>query len=180
MAFHRSTYTTRRILLVYSLMRARAARPERVSVVHRETIVPRSLEETFAFFADAANLERLTPPWLNFRILTAQPIAMHEGTIIDYRIVLYGLPIPWRTRIDVWEQGVRFVDRQIAGPYLWWHHEHRFEGAGSGTRVIDHVEYLPRARWVSGWLVRRDVERIFSYRQDVLPALLKAAATPRR
>jgi ligand-binding SRPBCC domain-containing protein len=148
--------------------------------LHRETVVPSRLEETFAFFSDAANLERLTPPWLNFRIRTPQPVPMHEGAIIDYRIVLYGVPIPWRTRIDVWEPGVRFVDRQLIGPYLWWHHEHRFEAVAEGTRVVDHVEYVPRVRWLSSVLVRRDVERIFGYRQAVLPTLLTAAAMPPR
>jgi ligand-binding SRPBCC domain-containing protein len=148
------------------------ARPSRgLSVLHEETIVPASLDETFAFFSDAANLERLTPPWLNFRIRTPQPIAMAEGTEIEYRIVLYGLPIPWLTRIDVWEPGVRFVDRQVRGPYRWWHHEHRFEAADGGTRVIDHVEFVPRARLVSGPMVRRDVRRIFDYRKGRLPAL---------
>ena len=158
-------------------MRAKSTRPDAVTHLHRETIVPHPLDETFAFFADAGNLERLTPPWLNFRILTPRPIAMHEGAIIDYRIVLYGVPIPWRTRIDVWEPGTRFVDRQLSGPYLWWHHEHRFESTPAGTRIIDHVEYVPRVRWISGPLVRRDVERIFAYRQSVLPSILTAAAT---
>ena len=160
-------------------MRAETSRPVRhVTQLRRETIVPLGLDETFAFFADAGNLERLTPPWLNFKILTPRPIRMKEGTLIDYRIVLYGIPIPWRTRIDVWEPGVRFVDRQLSGPYRWWHHEHRFEAVEGGTRVIDHVEYLPRMRWVSSALVRRDVERIFAYRQEALPALLEAAAAP--
>ena len=159
-------------------MRARPTRPLRhVATLHRETTVPLPLADTFAFFADAANLERMTPPWLNFRIITPAPVAMSEGTIIDYRIVLYGVPIRWTTRIDVWEPGVRFVDRQLAGPYLWWHHEHRFEAISGGTRVIDHVEYLPRARWISGAFVRRDVERIFSYRQQILPRLLTTEAT---
>jgi ligand-binding SRPBCC domain-containing protein len=135
------------------------------------------LVETFAFFSDAGNLERLTPPWLNFRILTPRPIAMGVGTLIDYRIVLYGVPIPWQTRIDVWEPGVRFVDRQLSGPYLWWHHEHRFDAVEGGTRVTDHVEYVPRLRWVSSPFVRRDVERIFAYRQEILPSLLTAATT---
>jgi ligand-binding SRPBCC domain-containing protein len=145
-------------------------RPNRgISHLHRETFVEEPIDRTFAFFADAANLERLTPPWLSFRIITAPPIAMHEGTLIDYRIALHGWPIPWRTRIDVWEPGVRFVDRQIMGPYRWWHHEHRFEAVGGGTRVIDHVEFVPRMRWLSGWMVRRDVERIFAYRQETLP-----------
>jgi ligand-binding SRPBCC domain-containing protein len=148
------------------------ARPSRgISVLHEETIVPASLDETFAFFSDAANLERLTPPWLNFRIRTPQPIAMAEGTEIEYRIVLYGIPIPWLTRIDVWEPGVRFVDRQLRGPYRWWHHEHRFEAVDGGTRVIDHVEFVPRARIVSGPMVRRDVRRIFDYRKGELARL---------
>jgi ligand-binding SRPBCC domain-containing protein len=159
-------------------MRAKPSRPvAHVAHLRRETIVPLGLDETFRFFSDAGNLERLTPPWLNFRIVTEQPIAMGEGTLIDYRIVIYGVPIPWRTRIDIWEPGVRFVDRQLSGPYLWWHHEHRFESVDGGTRVIDEVEYVPRMRWVSSALVRRDVERIFAYRQDILPRLLTAEAT---
>ena len=148
-------------------------RPERgVQSLHSETIVPVDLDRTFAFFSDAQNLERLTPPWLSFRIQTPLPIEMKEGTLIDYLIELYGVPIPWRTRIDVWEPGVRFVDRQIAGPYRWWRHEHRFEPVAGGTRVVDHVEYLPRAPWLSTWLVRRDVDRIFTYRQSALARML--------
>ena len=149
-------------------------RPDRgIVTLHREAVVAASLEETFAFFADASNLERLTPPWINFRIRSPLPIEMQEGALIDYRIGLYGMPIPWRTRIDVWEPGRRFVDRQLAGPYRWWHHEHRFEHEGSGTRVIDHVEFVPRAAWVSSRLVRRDVERIFTFRQETLAQLLR-------
>jgi ligand-binding SRPBCC domain-containing protein len=148
------------------------ARPGRVdSVLHAETMVAAPLAETFAFFADAANLERLTPPWLNFQIRTPLPLTMAEGVEIDYLIVLHGLPIPWRSRIDVWEPGVRFVDRQVLGPYRWWHHEHRFEPAGRGTRVVDHVEFVPRLRWITGALVQRDVKRIFAFRQEELRRL---------
>jgi ligand-binding SRPBCC domain-containing protein len=152
---------------------AAGVRPARgIEHLHREVVVSAPLEETFAFFSNAANLERLTPPWLSFRIRTPLPIDMQEGALIDYQIVLHGWPIPWRTRIDVWEPGVRFVDRQIVGPYRWWHHEHRFEAVAGGTRVIDHVEFVPRMRWLSGAMVRRDVARIFDYRQEHLPRLL--------
>lgn len=151
------------------------ARPSRgLRVLEKDTIVPAPLDETFAFFTDAANLGRLTPPWLDFRIRTPLPIAMREGAEIEYLIVLRGVPIPWLTRIDVWEPGVRFVDRQLAGPYRWWHHEHRFESVPEGTRVTDIVEFMPRVRWLTSGFVGRDVERIFEYRQDVLPQLFAA------
>jgi len=166
--------------MLLEVLRAADRRPPRgIQTLHSETVLPVPLDRAFQFFSDAANLERLTPPWINFRILSPLPIAMHEGATIDYRIVLYGLPVPWRTRIDAWEPGVRFVDRQIAGPYRWWHHEHRFEATPEGTRVIDHVEYVPRVAPLSSWLVTRDVTRIFAYRRDVLASLLAApAATP--
>jgi ligand-binding SRPBCC domain-containing protein len=145
-----------------------------------DVVVPARLDEAFAFFADAWNLERITPPWLNFRIRTRRPLDMREGTLLDYRIRLHGVPIPWRTRIDVWEPGVRFVDRQIVGPYHWWRHEHTFEAIDGGTRVIDHVEYLPRVAWLSRAWVRRDVERIFAYRRDALRRELAAQAAARQ
>jgi len=150
----------------------------RAELLHRETVIPASIEETFAFFADAANLERLTPPWLSFQIRTPLPIDMRVGTEIEYRISLHGLPIPWHSRIDVWEPGVRFVDRQLTGPYVWWHHEHRFEPAGDGTRVIDRVAYIPRMRWLSGALVRRDLDRIFTFRQQALQGIFCAPTHP--
>ena len=151
---------------------ADAAPPRRLGTLHRETTVPASLEDTFAFFADAGNLQRLTPPWLHFAIHTSMPMVMRKGAAIDYRIRVHGITIPWRSIIDVWEPGVRFVDRQTNGPYRWWRHEHQFETVSEGTRVIDHVEYLPRASWLSAAFVRRDLDRIFSYRQEALRDLL--------
>jgi ligand-binding SRPBCC domain-containing protein len=127
-----------------------ATRPVRnITCLKYETLVPAPLEAAFAFFSDASNLERLTPGWVQFSIVTPLPVVMRAGLEIDYRIRLHGLPLAWRSRIDVWEPNHRFVDRQTAGPYVWWRHEHRFETAGAGTRVIDEVEYLPRAAWMT-------------------------------
>jgi ligand-binding SRPBCC domain-containing protein len=102
------------------------------------------------------------------------PVVMAEGLLLDYEIVIRGLRVAWKTRIDVWEPGVRFVDRQLIGPYLWWRHEHLFQAVPDGTLVTDRVEFVPRARWVSGWLVRRDVARIFEFRKHALGQLLAA------
>ena len=136
--------------------------------IHRAAVVPASVDETFAFFADAANLERLTPPWLRFGIRTPAPIVMREGTVIDYRISLRGVPMRWQSRIDVWKPGISFVDRQVAGPYLWWCHAHHFVAVPDGTLVVDDVEYLPRLRILSRRLVERDLGRIFDYRSEAL------------
>jgi ligand-binding SRPBCC domain-containing protein len=157
------------------LLAADDSAPRIVASLDRTIVVPASLGETFAFFADAANLQRLTPAWLHFRILTPMPVEMRAGLEIAYRISLYGLPLPWRSRIDEWEPGVRFVDRQLVGPYRWWRHEHRFETVRGGTRVIDHVDYAPRIGWLSGGIVRRDLRRIFDYRREVLRRIFHGA-----
>ena len=154
--------------------------PRRLESLRREIVVDASLGETFAFFADAANLQRITPPWLHFSILTPMPVEMQAGLEIHYRISLYGLPMPWRSRIDVWEPGVRFVDRQLLGPYRWWRHEHRFEGIRGGTRVIDRVDYSPRMRWLTAAIVRRNVERIFDYRSAILQQIFQNEGAPSR
>jgi ligand-binding SRPBCC domain-containing protein len=150
-------------------MQSMPTRPKRrLTRLRSETLLPATLEATFAFFADASNLQRLTPRWIHFSIRTPPPIVMREGLEIDYLIRIRGVPFAWRSRIDVWEPNRRFVDRQTAGPYLWWRHEHRFEAAADGTRVLDDVEYVPRAEWVTARFVRRDVERIFQHRQETL------------
>lgn len=148
----------------------RPTRPKRgLGSIRRETTVPRSLEETFAFFSDARNLDILTPPWVGFRILTPAPIDMQRGTLIDYRIRIHGIPIRWRTEITEWEAPHRFVDVQLKGPYLWWHHEHRFESCKEGTRIIDEVEFRAPLYWIShSLIVERDVGRIFDYRAQAL------------
>jgi ligand-binding SRPBCC domain-containing protein len=156
-----------------------ATRPRNVTRLEYETLVRAPLEAAFAFFSDASNLEWLTPPWVRFSIVTPPPIVMRAGLEIDYRIRLHGVPLAWTSRIDVWEPGRRFVDRQIAGPYWWWRHEHRFEAAGGATRVIDEVEYLPRVAWMTAGVVRRDVERIFRYRQDALQRIFDHGSGPR-
>lgn len=138
----------------------------------QEQVLRRPLDEVFGFFADARNLEALTPPWLRFRILSEGDLEMREGALIDYRIRLHGIPIRWRTEIAAWEPPHRFVDQQLRGPYTLWHHEHRFEAIDAHTtRVLDRVDY---AHWggplVERFFVRPDLERIFAYRAEQLAA----------
>jgi ligand-binding SRPBCC domain-containing protein len=133
------------------------------------TRVPRPREEVFAFFADAGNLQELTPPWLRFEILTPPPIEMRPGALIDYRLHLGVIPIRWRTRITVWEPPHRFVDEQLRGPYRLWLHEHTFEEDGDGTLCGDFVRYaVPFGALANRLVVARDVRKIFAYREKRL------------
>ncbi|MFO1476406.1 MAG: SRPBCC family protein [Verrucomicrobiota bacterium] len=126
-------------------------------------------EQVFRFFADAANLQALTPDWLDFEILTPQPIDLRPGALIDYRIRVHRIPIRWRTEIVTWEPPVRFVDIQLKGPYRLWHHTHEFHEHNGGTLCRDLVRYSPIGGTLANRLfVRRDVERIFQFRQAQL------------
>lgn len=130
--------------------------------------LPQPRDEVFAFFSDAANLDAITPPWLDFHTVTPVPVDMHLGTRIDYKLRIRGFPIVWRSEITAWEPPARFVDEQVRGPYRLWIHEHIFVERDGGTLVCDHVKYAIPFDWLAHLLVRRDVERIFRYRSDML------------
>lgn len=140
-----------------------------VRTLATEQYFPRSIGEVFPFFADAGNLERITPPILRFRIVTPLPIEMRQGALIDYRLRLRGVPMRWRTRISVWEPPHRFVDEQVRGPYRLWRHTHTFEERDGGTLCRDVVEYrVPLDALVHGPLVGPDLARIFAFRRQAL------------
>jgi ligand-binding SRPBCC domain-containing protein len=135
----------------------------------------------FPFFADAGNLDRLTPPELRLRISTPQPIAMHEGALIEYRLSLFGAAFGWRTRIERWEPESCFVDVQIRGPLARWEHTHRFHETPAGTRMEDVVRWsLPLAPFgeIAAPLVRRELDRIFAYRERALRHVLLDEPAP--
>ncbi|HVA46325.1 MAG TPA: SRPBCC family protein [Pirellulales bacterium] len=126
-------------------------------------------EELFVFFSDANQLETITPPWLRFSVHAPAPIQIRAGTLIDYRLRVHGLPLRWQSRITVWDPPLRFVDEQIRGPYRRWHHEHLFEEADGATLCRDIVDYAVPGGWlIHSLLVRRDVLRIFEFRQQQL------------
>lgn len=134
------------------------------------------IESVFAYFADAFNLEAITPPALRFQVVTPPPIEMRAGLRIDYRLRLRGLPFRWQSEITAWEPPVLFVDEQRRGPYQWWIHTHRFERDGDGVLVSDEVRYgVPGGAIAHALLVRRDLRRIFIFRERALRAAPEAA-----
>lgn len=137
-----------------------------------ELWLPHAPEYVFEFFSDAHNLEAITPPMLKFNVLTPPPIVMAEGTLIDYKLKVRGVPLRWTSRITAWDPPHRFVDEQVRGPYKLWRHEHTFTPYEGGTLARDRVDFLSR-----GWLlapllhrllVNRDVQAIFDYRTTAL------------
>jgi ligand-binding SRPBCC domain-containing protein len=138
--------------------------------------VPRPLPEVFAFFADAANLEELTPGFLRFRILTPKPIVLGAGSLIDYQLTLLGIPFHWRTRIETFDppgpgsETAGFSDIQLTGPYARWHHRHEFQAVSGGTDIRDVVDYAlplgPLGMLAHALFVRRQLDAIFEYRRQ--------------
>jgi len=139
-------------------------------VLERTQVIDKPLAEVFPFFADAANLQRITPKFLHFRIITPGSIEMRVGTRIDYELSLFGVPLRWRTRITEFVPGVRFVDEQESGPYALWRHTHTFEASGNATRMRDRVEYREPlgllGRIAHALFVERTLNRIFDFRRD--------------
>ncbi len=131
----------------------------------------------FEFFSRAGNLERITPPWLRFRLVTPEPLEMRVGTLIEYRLRVHGMPLGWVSRIDEWEENRSFADRQLRGPYRLWHHRHEFAPMPQGTLVRDRVHYEvplgPLGELARLALVRRDLNRIFAYRNAAAARLLQ-------
>lgn len=144
-------------------------REGRLFTLDTRLVLPNSRESLFPFFADAGNLESITPPWLGFEILTPLPIAMRAGAFIEYRLRLHGIALLWLTEITQWDPPHRFVDEQRRGPYRRWIHEHTFTDVEGGCEMRDFVRYAVPGGWpVDRFFVRRRVRRIFEYRPQAL------------
>lgn len=134
------------------------------------TILNSKIDKVFNFFCKAENLQKLTPQSLEFRILSEIPIEMKKGAVIDYKIKLYGISVKWKTEITAWNPPFEFEDTQLKGPYKLWKHSHIFKDLGEKTEMTDIVEYNPKG-WpfnslLNHFFVRKEVEKIFSYREE--------------
>jgi len=142
--------------------------PMKLNLLQREQKIPASLPEVFAFFSEARNLDRITPPWLRFQVREQTDRELKVGTLIHYKLAWNGLPLKWTTRIEEWQPPVFFVDIQLKGPYRLWRHRHSFEPCDGGTLMKDTVEYALPMGFLGeifvGRRVRHDVERIFDHR----------------
>jgi ligand-binding SRPBCC domain-containing protein len=136
--------------------------------LERTQFIPRPLPEVFAFFADAKNLEAITPAFLHFHVTTSGPIQIQAGTRIEYRLRLFGIPFGWQTLIESFEPPHYFSDIQLRGPYRRWHHRHEFRPVPGGTEMLDCVDYAlplgPLGSFAHILFVRRMLGKIFDHR----------------
>lgn len=144
----------------------------KIYTLHQEQVVPHPLLKVFHYFSRPENLSQLTPPWMDFQILTPLPIEMKKGARIHYKIKIRKFSLRWETEIIEYDPPYSFVDVQQKGPYLQWHHRHRFEPVDQGTRILDEVKYALPLGWIGQMAhklqVRKDLEAIFNYRKQVL------------
>lgn len=142
--------------------------------LQRTQVVDASIEEAWAFYCDPRNLEQITPPWLHFRIV-AVPDELRRGSLIRYRLRLFGVPVGWLTEIREWRPPRTFVDVQLRGPYLVWEHTHRLTSVESGTEIHDHVRYRVPGGALANTVVRRLLAAIFDYRAAQTASLLSTS-----
>jgi ligand-binding SRPBCC domain-containing protein len=147
--------------------------------LERSIVVRESLEEVYKFFSEPANLQELTPPWLDFRVVGSSTEGVEVGTTIDYRLKVRGLTIRWRSLISAWNPPHSFVDEQLKGPYRMWHHTHTFLETEEGVHVGDKVRYaVPGGPLFEGLIERLfvgpDVRKIFDYRVKRLGELFSS------
>ena len=147
--------------------------------LQRTQIIPRPINEVFAFFADAHNLEAITPGFLHFHITTPDPIVIQTGTLIDYQLRLFGIRFSWCSRIESFDPVRSFTDVQLKGPYRRWIHRHEFSTVSEGTQMTDTVDYDlplgPLGTLAHAAFVRRTLKGIFDYRRDCIERLLGAS-----
>jgi len=141
------------------------------------TVINKPLSEVFEFFSNAENLNKITPPDMQFKILTPLPIIIKKGTLIDYKIKVNGIPLNWQTEITEFEVNKRFIDKQLKGPYRVWIHEHTFEEKDGKTIMNDHVQFLSPGWFlepiINKLFIEKKVKGIFAYREKILTNLFK-------
>ena len=144
----------------------------KVFEINKTQFIEKPIEKVFDFFSKPENLEKITPKYLAFNIISSLPIKMKKGKIIDYTIRLLKFRVHWRTLITSYEPPYLFIDEQIKGPYKFWHHTHTFESKNGGVEITDKVRYAIPFGWL-GWIlnffwIRPDLEKIFNYRKDII------------
>jgi ligand-binding SRPBCC domain-containing protein len=143
-------------------------------LLRRAQVIPASIEQCWAFFSDPRNLAKITPPALDFRIVSDLPPTIRAGMLIEYRVrPLFGIPMTWVSEITHVDGPRFFIDEQRIGPYAIWHHEHTFrELDGGRTEISDAVQYAPPfgllGELVHPFFIAPELAKIFAFREKAV------------
>jgi ligand-binding SRPBCC domain-containing protein len=141
--------------------------------LNTELWVSTTRHEVFRSFQDAAALESMSPPWVHCRMITPAPTEMRLNARIEYRFRLHGIPFRWEAVVTVWDPPYQFVDEQRRGPYRRWKHTHTFVEDHGGTMIRDDIEFEVSGGSAVGWLVVRDLRKVFRFRHQALLLMFK-------
>jgi len=146
-------------------------------ILHREQFVKTSLNRVWEFFSNPHNLALITPPEMNFKILSPiQTNRLYKGMLIEYSVKPLGnFSTRWITEISNVKENDFFIDNQLSGPFKEWNHLHTFVKESNGVWVIDDVKYeLPLGvlgNIVHFSLIRNRLLFIFDFRKKVIEKL---------
>jgi len=150
-----------------------------METIEQKQVLPIGLDEAWSFFSNPANLGKITPASMRFRVLNGPlPEEIYPGMIIIYSVrPVLNLPMKWVTEISQVRSPRYFVDNQKAGPYSFWHHRHFLNPTAGGVEVIDIVDFEVPFGWIGRllekWFVMKKVLKIFNYRRDKLNELFR-------
>ncbi len=134
--------------------------------------IPAELEAVWKFISDPHNLKHITPPSLEFRVISQQVTEhIYAGMIIGYIVKpLLGIPVKWLTEITQVKEKEYFIDEQRMGPYRFWHHQHKIEPIADGVLMTDIVTYAPPFSFLgimaNRLIIRKKLEEIFHFRTN--------------
>lgn len=150
--------------------------------IKRTQLIKSTLEDVWNFISNPNNLASITPPDMNFQVLSeATGEKMYPGQIIEYRVSpLLGLNLHWVTEITHVKEKAYFVDEQHFGPYRFWHHQHFLKATDQGVEMQDIVHYKLSGGFFGqlahALFVKKKLEYIFDYRYDKLNEMFTISA----
>ena len=154
-----------------------------VHLLNRKQIVPGNISDVFKFFENPLNLEKITPPWLHFRVLSSTDTRVHLGTKISYRLYWQVFPLSWSSEISEYQQDLFFADEMTRGPYRSWYHRHLFRSVEDSVEMTDTVQYSlplgPIGDLVHAIIIRQQLESIFDYRKRAIEEIFGTNSTQR-
>jgi ligand-binding SRPBCC domain-containing protein len=147
---------------------------------YSEQFLPVPIKSAWDFFSSPNNLAKITPPELDFKVITKlMSNEIYPGMEIDYIVKpVLGIPLKWKTLISDVKVNHQFTDHQLRGPYKSWDHTHTFIEKDGGVLMTDEVHYtLPLGflgNLAHSIFVKQKIRNIFSYRKEVLEKIFKS------